>query len=251
MALYGVVLSASRGAFLALISIILLWSLLCLVGSSRFKFMPVIGALLLLVLSYWTYQFIVKETYMGVRYTKATEMEDGSTLERYNLITTGLRVFRANPLWGCGLGQFGLASGSGRYAHNDLIEISVSTGLPGLLLYYSVYWMAWCRLTWSLRCLRDFKPRYRINTARVALILLLVSGTLSRPIFLTQDTMFTLGIVVGMAHWAERTARRTRRSAGVDASCLPLPGWGPPGLKSSGAGLNSVADIPGNRSSYF
>lgn len=219
VALYGVVLSASRGAFLTLIATVVLWSFLCLIGSARFKFTAVIAAILLLILSYWAYQFIVHETYMGTRYTKALGMEDGSTQERANLFVIGLHIIGANPLFGCGLGQFNVVSGTGLYAHNDLMEVSVATGVPGFLLYYSVYWMAWSRLTWSLRYLRDPQLRYRINTARVALLILLISGSTSRPIFISQDTMFMLGIVVGMAHWAERLARGVRRDfCGMPAS---------------------------------
>lgn len=223
ISLYGVVLSASRGAFITLITTIVLWSILCLVGSSRFKFTAVIGAIFILILSYWTYQFIVRETYMGVRYTKAVGMEDGSTQARVNLAAIGLGIIGANPLLGCGLGQFNAVSGTGMYAHNDLIEVSVATGVPGFLLYYSVYWMAWRRLTWSLRYLRDPQMKYRINIARVALLVLLISGTLARPIFISQDTMFMLGIVVGMAHWAETMARRARLDMGRMPSSVPSP----------------------------
>ena len=239
VALYGVVLSASRGAFLTLIATVVLWSFLCLIGSARFKLTAVIGAVLLLILSYWVYQFIVHETYMGTRYTKALGMEDGSTQERANLFVIGLHVIGANPLFGCGLGQFNVVSGTGLYAHNDLMEVLVATGVPGFLLYYSVYWMAWRRLTWSLRYLGDPQLRYRINAARVALLILLISGSTSRPIFISQDTMFILGIVVGMAHWAERLARGARR----DFSGMPV--------SMPAHERNVFSSNPANRREYF
>ena len=207
VALYGVVLSASRGAMVALMATAVLWPTLCLVGGSRVKVKAVAGAVLVLILSYWTFQFIVQDTYMGVRFTNATHLEDGSSQIRLELVNDGLQVLAKHPILGCGLGQFGIATGTGFYAHNDFAEIGVATGLPGLFLYYSVYWLAWRRLSWSLRHLRDPLIRYRINMARMMLLILLLSGALSRPVFITQDAMFLVGIVVGMAHWAERMAR--------------------------------------------
>lgn len=253
LALYGVVLSASRGAFAALIAIVLLWPGLCLVGGFRFKLKTVVAAAILLWLAYGAYQFIVKETYMGVRFTKSTHMEDNSTQVRYDLVRTGFRIFAQNPLVGCGLGQFGIASGTGYYAHNELAEIAATTGLPGLILYYSVYVIAWRRLTRSLRCFQDSLMRYRINMARLLLLILVVSGSLSRPNFLGQDTMFLLGVAVGMAHWAERMARSGAgfpwrkpvpmppRGFAVSSPSAGFPGFGPyPDASFKGNGSSVV-----------
>ncbi len=231
-ALYGVVLSASRGAFVTLIAIVLLWPAMCLVGASKSKLKALVAAVVLLYLAYGIYQFIVQETYMGVRYTNATRMEDGSTQTRFDLVMIGFHLFVQNPLFGCGLGQFGVASGTGLYAHNEVAEIAATTGLPGLLLYYSVYWIAWRRLTRSLGCLQDPLFRYRINVARMSLLILLISGALTRPNFFAQNTMFLLGMAVGMAHWAERMARLACRgplpSPRAFPCVMPAPGWGAP-----------------------
>lgn len=227
VALYGVVLSASRGAMVALMATAILWPTLCLVGGSRFKLKGVIGAVLVLILSYWVFQWIVQDTYMGVRFTRATQLEDGSSQKRLEFFFIGMRIFASNPVFGCGLGQFGDVSGTGFYAHNEFTEIASTTGLPGLLLYYSVYFLAWRRLTWSLQWLGDPLIRYRINIVRMILLILLISGSLSRPIFLTQDAMFLVGIVVGMAHWAERMARQAR--GGAPAATVPdMPSMGFP-----------------------
>ena len=237
LALYGVVLSASRGAFVTLIATMLLWPTMCMVGASKFKFKAIVGAVVLLFVAYEVYQFIVQNTYMGVRYVQATHMEGGSTQTRFELVMTGFRLFAQNPIFGCGLGQFGVASGKGLYAHNELAEIAGTLGLPGLILYYSVYVVAWRRLTWSLRNLHDPLFRYRINVARMSLLILLISGALTRPNFFAQNTMFLLGMAVGMSHWAERMARLAGRRpqlaspfglASPPGFSLPQPppGWG-------------------------
>lgn len=223
LALYGVVLSASRGAFATLIAIALLWPAMCLVGASKFKLKTLVAALATLIVAFHVYRFVVQETYMGVRFISGTQLEDGSSQTRLQLFLIGLKLFAENPVFGCGLGQFGVASGTGFYAHNEVAEIASTTGLPGLLLYYSVYWGAWRRLSWSLRYLPDPLTRYRINVARMALLVLLISGALTRPNFFAQNTMFLLGISVGMAHWAERLAKQVHRPAG----------WPPAGVAGS------------------
>lgn len=240
LAVYGVVLSSSRSAFSTLIVIGILWPTMCLMGDARLKMKSVLGALAVLFIAYFTYQFIIQETYMGVRFSNATQMEDNSTQERFGLVLISARVLTASPVFGCGLGQFGIASGTGFFAHNEVAEIISTTGLPGFLLYYSVYLVAWRRLSRSLRCLHDPLVRYRINIARMSLLVLLISGALSRINFLSQESMFLLAISVGMAHWAERMAQLACRGAGLGVVFAQapqgFPRWGsPPGTGAARA----------------
>ena len=241
LSLYGVILSASRGAFIALILTMVLWPVVCLVGSSRRKIATAIGAILLLLATYYLYQFVVHQTYMGVRFTKATELEDGSSRFRMELIVMGIQIFLDNPLIGRGLGQFGVASQTGYFSHNEIVEILATTGLPGFFLYYSVYVMSWLRLSWSLRYLSDPTVRFRINMARLMLLVLLFSGAIFRTNFLVQSSMFQLAVAVGMAHWAERSARVVR----LQASASVLPGM-PAGAGAGGAppGVRNPWSVP-------
>lgn len=247
VALYGVVLSASRGAMVVLMATAVLWPSLCLVGATRYKAKAVVGAILVVAISYWAFQFIIQNTYMGVRFTNAAQLEDGSSQQRLELFTVGLKLFARNPIFGNGLGQFSTASGMGRYAHNEIAEVASATGLPGLILYYSIYWLAWRRLSWSLRYLGDPLVRYRINVIRMILLILLLSGSVSRPIFLTQDGMFLVGIVVGMSHWAERTVRAGARRAAPAA----VPTWNAPGFAGPPLPATPFAFAPPNPNGFF
>jgi len=207
LALYGVVLSASRGAFIASILLVLLWVPLCLVVGSRYKFAAFVGAMLILYVGHEAYRQVVQETYMGKRFTQASHLEDNSSQTRLELAYMGWRLFKENPVLGCGVGQFGTASGRGLNAHSEVVEIAATTGVPGLVLYYSAFVMAWKRLSRSFRRLAEPRARYRANIARIALLTLAVSGALNRPNFISQNTMFMLGVAVGIAHWADRRAR--------------------------------------------
>lgn len=235
IALYGVVLSASRGAFVALIAISILWPLLCMVGSARYKLNALMVAMLMIFISMLVAQVIIQDTYLGVRFTEASQLEDGSSQTRLELFIRGMQVFAENPVFGVGLGQFGVVSRTGHYAHNEFAEIIATTGLPGFFLYFPIYLMAWRRLSGSLRFLQDPLIRYRVNIARMILLVLLISGFLSRPNFISQDTMFMLGIVVGVSYWAERSLRLAQqdaapagwtRSATAWDAPVPAPGFG-------------------------
>lgn len=209
LAVYGVVLSASRGAFIASILLVLLWIPLCLVVGSRYKFAAFAGAVLVLYAGQMAYRQIVQETYLGKRFTQASHLEDNSSQTRLDLAYMGWRLFKENPILGCGVGQFGVATGRGLNAHSEVVEIAATTGVPGLILYYSAFIMAWKRLSRGFRWLADPRARYRANVARIALLTLSISGALTRPNFISQNTMFMLGVAVGIAHWAEQIGRRS------------------------------------------
>ena len=253
IALYGVILSASRGAMVALIATAILWPMLCMVSIAKYKTRAIAGAVVVLLLFYWVFQFIIQDTYMGVRFTRATQLEDSSSQMRLELVITGLQSFIKHPIFGVGLGQFSTISRYGHYAHNEFAEIIATTGLPGLVIYFSMYWLVWQRLVWSLRYVQDPLTRYRINMGRLSLLIIFISGCLSRPNFISQDTMFLFGLVVGISHWAERTIRLQAGARVLPAGRVP-PGfaWGRPaptwGLGTPGPAVNPAMSVPAGRS---
>ena len=241
LAFYAILLSASRSAFLSLMVIAVLWPALCLISTRRFKLTATIGAGIVLLLAYGAYGFIMQETYLGNRLMQSVNMEDGSTRTRFELVRIGLGLFISNPLFGCGLGQFSIVSGTGHYAHNEFVEIAATTGLPGLLLYYSVYVIAWRRLSRALGVLQDPLVRYRINLARVALLVMVILGLVSTPNFLNKPSMFLLATIVGIAHWAERMARQVHGRApagpGMNAAQPGFSGWPRPPVPGGWPGV--------------
>jgi O-antigen ligase len=58
---------------------------------------------------------------------------------RAELIRYGLDLFYENPLLGYGLNNYSLFHWSGTYSHNNYIEILVSLGIMGFLIYYSIF----------------------------------------------------------------------------------------------------------------
>lgn len=76
------------------------------------------------------------------RVQRVFERTDESLDGRFDLISQGWQLFEESPVFGHGLAQFEVLSGSDVYAHNNYIEVAVAGGLSGLILYYSFYMIA-------------------------------------------------------------------------------------------------------------
>ncbi|MDC7230366.1 MAG: O-antigen ligase family protein [Sphaerochaetaceae bacterium] len=75
---------------------------------------------------------------------------DSSTATRLFLIDQGKLLFYKRPLFGYGIGTFGILNNSS-YAHNNFIEILVGMGLLGFTIYYSIYFLVIRRLFFKIK----------------------------------------------------------------------------------------------------
>ena len=66
-------------------------------------------------------------------------LNDGSTIERKQLIVTALSLFATKPLLGWGYFATARFSDLHLYAHNNYVEILANYGITGFILYYSIY----------------------------------------------------------------------------------------------------------------
>ena len=62
-----------------------------------------------------------------------------STDARMNMVELGLEAFKTHPFFGGGWYYFSEYTGIGSYSHNNFIEILVTYGIFGFLLYYGMY----------------------------------------------------------------------------------------------------------------
>lgn len=203
VATLGIVAAGSRGAYLSLVLGIALWPIMCLKGRSRRRWVPIIATIVIGIVLYAGVEWIQASTNLGMRTASSFARGDRATNDRLQLALMGVKIAAEHPLIGVGLGQFGLVSGTGMYAHNEWAELLSTTGVPGFLLLMGVYWSAWRRLSRALRKARDPIVRYRISFARMTLIILVVAGAVFRPNFTSVDTMFLLAVIVGVSWWAK------------------------------------------------
>lgn len=204
MAIYGIVLSGARGALVALFLVLTLWPLFCFRSLFRSYWISVVFVIALAAFGYHFYEFVLHETNLGRRFEMLQRFEDGSTQTRFDLFVMGFKLAYDYFGFGAGLGQFGIASGTGYYAHNEFAELLGTTGIVGVFLYYLAYLTTWRRLRISAKRVKDRTVLYRINFAKMMLVVMVLSGLLFRPNFLGQDTMFLYALIVGVSLWSVR-----------------------------------------------
>ena len=247
IAVYGVVLSAARGALVALALVFALWPLFCFGSLLRSRWTVVIFVVVLAVLGYQFYEFILQETNLGRRFDLLQRFEDGSSQMRLDLFFMSFELAFNHYGLGVGLGQFGIASGTGLYAHNEFAELLASTGVVGVVLYYLAYLTTWRRLKHGAKRRGNRTVLYRINFAKMMLVVVLLSGLMFRINFLGQDTMFVYALIVGISLWAVRTQPRPglnidlRDESTRDESTQVL---GPGALSPSGASTGAQVPRP-------
>lgn len=132
---FGITLTASRGAFVALVVALcfVVWTIFRL--SLRYKF-------LLLTFVLFTSIVVVKfsPVYSWERILSiSSELHTGSISGRFSIWREGLKVFFNNPIFGVGVGGFksGVESTLGRQAapHNLFLGVLVGQGIVGFTIF--------------------------------------------------------------------------------------------------------------------
>lgn len=205
--LYGVAGAASKGAFLLTVLAVVLWPVLCFREQLRRRLTVLVPAGVAALIVVVGLPWIMENTFLGARLERARHLEEGSTQARLELLMLGLKLFGEHPVTGVGLGQFAVESGLGRYTHNEWAELLSNTGLVGFLLYLGAYAVLWHRLTQVLQRCRNPRVRYHANFGRLIVLLLLLSGMVFRPNFLSIESMFLIAVAVGTGQWVELRCR--------------------------------------------
>ena len=113
------------------------------------KLLVIFGAIMTLgIFVYLIYEF-AESNYFFYRLSQAlalidsNEVSENSISVRNQMISFGMDLFRQNPIKGYGLMQYeylyGLTYGAARPAHNTYIQVLVSFGSIGFVLYYGIY----------------------------------------------------------------------------------------------------------------
>lgn len=87
------------------------------------------------IIMYWLLSSVDVFSYAYSRFEQMIAKTDSSTVTRTEMIEYGISQFAKNPLIGYGVG-FSQGSHYGVYLHNNFIEIGVSLGVIGLILFY-------------------------------------------------------------------------------------------------------------------
>jgi O-antigen ligase len=123
---------------------------------------------------------------------------DSSTVERMHLIRTGIGMIIDKPLFGSGVQGF--AAEYGRYySHCNYIEIFVAGGIPGGLLYYSIFVVLWLRTVRLKRYLIESRDIDMLYLIRTFIIVRLVSDVVTVNYNMKVDWIL-IAILAGWAY---------------------------------------------------
>lgn len=136
----AIVLTGSRGAFLAAVLPFALILLNTLVRNALVPILAIVSALGI----HFTVGSSGWRALLAPSFERATGINSGTAGDRVYIWGYAVEVWSAHPLLGVGPGQFVLKSGElyhsadGAVAHNTIIGLLAETGLIGLLVYVSL-----------------------------------------------------------------------------------------------------------------
>ena len=220
--LVTIMLTQSRGAFLALLGMALPSGIALVRQRPRVAvgFAVLVGvALYLAPAGLW-------ERLAGLR--KATsvatigEMDpEGSARERFALLQTAVRMIGNRPVLGVGLGAYAQANAhyspavGQRDTHNTYLNIAAETGLPGLVLFLGL-------VTSVLRGARHVRRAWPGRTEVVRWLQYGFLGYLIAGMFASFSKLTFLYIFLSLL-WSASQAMQAQSSAASSSEPLPIP----------------------------
>lgn len=139
----------------------------------------VIAGAVILVAAWYMLQLPIFETIRGRLESFMSGELNISDTRRMEMVEYGLGLFKLRPIWGYGLNNFRVLYVGRTYSHNNYVELLVSGGLVGLILYYLMYLYPVCTFLFG-------KNRKQILKNGLYLMLLL---------WLAVDLVFGTGMV--------------------------------------------------------
>ena len=136
--LYCIFITAARKSLISAMMVMTLWALLVYIPMNGYKiskknlkrilFISVFG----ICVTYYAGQRIF-DSQMYYRLKSLVSGTDGSAIKRINMYLNGIDTFIKNPVFGYGFGGFQYLYGG--YSHATVVEVPVSGGIIGTILY--------------------------------------------------------------------------------------------------------------------
>jgi O-antigen ligase len=226
LTMLGLTAAASRGALLGLLAAMVF---ACVVSRRRAQMLKLAFGVVLPLL-----MFSPSSPLSRLLHPDHSDQESSDT--RLALWQAGLRMVRAHPVTGVGLGNFkwvvqrydAPGESLGNIAHNTYVEVAAEMGLPGFVLWIGLLASTWRALTRVRRQTRDVPAADLVHRAALALQAGLV-GFLVATFFVsaTQQKLFWLVVflVMCLPALAREAERRTLRHPGLGTPGARAAGW--------------------------
>lgn len=170
---YCILQTGSRKALIAAGIELIMWLLFCFYPHIRndAAWKRVLSLLLCTVLSYYALRlFITEYSTSSIAQRMSNLQAEASEGERSELYQIGWRLFKSNPFFGSGYSGF--ISIRGEHSHATFIEIPVSGGIFGSLVYFAAYIVS-IRNCWQIYvvCRRDASLQTELVEIKMILVL--------------------------------------------------------------------------------
>lgn len=207
-----IISSGSRKGFISFALLLILWFAF---SYAKDIFRKPVAALFTLAILLGLFGFMAKQmanTILGERLESAVVIaeggisSEGSIQTRQILAREGIAFIKNSPIFGLGLNNFMVHSTQGLYSHNNYIEVTTGSGLPGGVLYYMVF------VFWALRLLRlrksvlSDKERDFLNIAISFLIVRLIVD-IALVSYYTKISWIFLAILIGFTYHLEKRVK--------------------------------------------
>lgn len=198
---YSIILTSSRKALIATGLMIILWLLFCFLPDLKNKsiYRSVIAFIFMIVLIVIIGREFVNtysESAIAGRMDKL--LYESTEGKRSNMYRIGYELIMTNPLFGLGFQGFSYFYGT--YSHATIIEIPVSGGVVGTILYFIAYFVSIRKAVRILKITKGKEEYYSFHT-RIKLVLVLwavmlfYTTCIIHPYQLESYIMF--GIILG------------------------------------------------------
>jgi O-antigen ligase len=202
-------------------------------------------------------------------------VENASYFPRQDLQNSAVLLIRDYPFTGSGLGTFPLVFSIYTLlinvpaiidAHNLLLDLAVSQGIPGLLVWLVILGGT-VSLAWQARINNSAKYRLPLGGACVMLIVMLVHGLVEDPYYDSRAVLLWLvpaGLIAAQARLVETGGqafiKKTRAITGIViagiglfilAGALALPAWRAAFLANLGAAAQTRVELNAYDPAHF
>ena len=194
-------MTGSRKSLIAVLLVLLLWTLLCYMQIKKSK--HVIWNIFAISLIVYIVLLFLKPYYsdsiLSSRMSFIGNEFEGGGYGRWGLYNYGYELMKTSPMFGYGYGGFKVLYGR-FYSHATLVEIPVSGGIIGSILYFSAYILLYMKLfKHSFRNKRVYGNIVQKEEARLLFILLIMLMFYSTVIIHPYDlnSMAMIGLLIG------------------------------------------------------
>lgn len=205
---YCIMLTGSRKALIAMGIIITLWVIFCFLPSLIEKggYKGIISFAVLVILTFLVGHFFLSNysnTVIAGRMEELLfETREG---ERSNMYRAGYEMLRMHPLFGIGFQGFFYNYGS--YSHATIVEIPVSGGIIGTLLYFGFYYLSIKKVIFLYKITKG-NQMLTYEHRRIKMVILLWTVMLFYTICIIHpyqfESYFLFGIILGDTAYIER-----------------------------------------------